>query len=183
MNIDEIVQECQNGNLASFGKIYDEYIRKIYDFVYYKTHHKETAEDIVSKVFIKALSNIKTVDLKKASFKTWLYTIARNTVIDYYRTKKFDRDIEDIWDLAGRDDVARDIDIRNKIKNVQEYLVELKSEQRDIIVMRVWQGMSHKEIAEVMNKSEASCKMMYGRAIKKLRKEMPLALFISLFFV
>lgn len=183
MNIDTIVKECQDGDLTNFGKIYDEYIRKIYDFVYYKTHHRETAEDIVSNVFIKALNNIKTVDLRKASFKTWLYTIARNTVIDYYRTKKIDKDIDDVWDLASKGDVIKDIDIKNRIKEIESYLENIKSEHRDILIMRVWQGMSYKEIAEVMGKSEASCKMMYGRVIKKLRKEMPLAIFVSLFLM
>lgn len=183
MNEEEILKECQSGNMANFGKIYDEYIRKIYDFVYFKTHHKETAEDIVSKVFIKALKNINSVDLQKASLKTWLYTVARNTVIDYYRTKKIDKDIDDVWDLASKGDVLKDIDIKNKIQDIEKYLSSIKSEHRDIIIMRVWQGMSHKEISEVMGKSEASCKMMYGRVIKKLRKEMPLAVFISLFFV
>ena len=81
----EILREYQAGNLEHFGEIYDVYIKKIYNFIYYKTHHKETAEDLTSETFRKALSNIKSFDTHRA-FSSWLYRIAQNTVIDHYRT-------------------------------------------------------------------------------------------------
>ena len=85
-----------------FGKLYDQHVKKIYEFIYFKTHHKETAEDLTSVTFMKALSNIESFDEKKASFKTWLYRIARNTVIDHYRMKRETADLEDAWDLRSR---------------------------------------------------------------------------------
>jgi RNA polymerase sigma-70 factor (ECF subfamily) len=178
MNEEKIIKNCQNSNLKEFTFLYEKYIRKIYDFVYYKTHHKETAEDLVSLVFMKALEKIGSFDLEKGTFQAWLYQIARNTVIDHYRTRKKDRNIEDVWDLAGDEDLARDLDTREKLKQVEKYLKNIKSEHRDIIIMRVWQGLGHAEIAQALGKSEASIKMIYSRAIRKLRKEMPLAIYI-----
>lgn len=178
-----IIQACQQGNLEKFALLYDKYIKKIYDFVYYKTTHKETAEDLVSLTFMKALEKINGFDNDKGTFQAWLYRIARNNVIDHYRTKKTDADIEDVWDLAGDENLERDIDARQKLKKIEKYLVKLKREHREIIIMRVWQGMSHSEIAEVLGKSEASCKVAYSRAITTLRKEMPLGLFVALFFL
>lgn len=183
MSEEKIIEQCRRGDFSSFGELYDKYIKRIYDFVYFKTHHRETAEDIVSRVFIKVFENIKFVDTHGGSFKAWIYTIARNQVIDHYRTQKKDKNIDDVWDLAEKKDVVRDLDAKNKLEKVEEYLSNLKSEHREIVIMRVWQEMSYKEIAEISGKSEASCKMMLGRVLKKLKAEMPLSSFISLLLI
>lgn len=178
-NEQDIIILCQQGNLENFVQLYDKYIKRIYDFIYFKTTHKETAEDLTSLTFIKALEKIKTFNADKGTFSAWLYQIARNTVIDFYRTKKEAIDIDDVWDLAGNENIERDIDAKAKLQAIEKYLAKLKSEQREIIIMRVWLEMTYGEIAEVLGKSEASCKMSFSRAIAVLRKEMPLELLIS----
>lgn len=176
----QVIQKCQKGDMEEFGKLYDKYVKKIYDFIYYKTQHKETAEDLTSQVFFKALDRIGGFVSGKGTFQAWLYQIARNLVIDHYRAKKNETNIEDVWDLAGKEDLERDLDAIRKLEKVEKYIKDLKSEQRDIIIMRVWQEMSYAEIAAVLEKSEASCKMIFSRAIGKLKKEMPLALYLTL---
>lgn len=180
---EKIVIACQSGNPEKFGELYDLYIRKIYDFIYYKTHHKETAEDIASAVFLKAFEKIKTFDCSKGSFSSWVYQIARNSVIDHYRTKKVAINIDDVWDLSGCEDIARDFDIAQKIEKVEKYIQTLNSEQRDIVMLRVWQELPYKEIAEIMGKSEASCKMTFSRAMGELRSRIPLSLLVYFLFL
>jgi len=177
----KIIKKCQSGGTSEFGALYDKYIKKIYDFVYYKTMHKQTAEDLVSDVFMKALEKIDLFDEKKGTFNSWIYRIARNTVIDYYRTKKSELNIEDVWDLSSNENIDLDTDARMKIEKIQEHLSKLKSEQRDIIVMRLWQGMSHAEIAQVLGKSESSIKMMYSRVMSQMREEVVVAILCYLF--
>jgi len=174
----EIILKCQKGDLENFSVLYDHYVKKIYDFIYYRTHHKETAEDLTSRAFMKALEKIGSFDNGRGYFSAWLYRIARNSVIDHYRTKKIDIDIADIWDLSSNEEIERDIDTAEKLKSVEKYIKNLKINQREIILMRVWQEMSYKEIAEVLGKSEASCKMVFMRSMAKLKKEMPLSLYL-----
>jgi len=162
-----------------FGEIYDQYIKKIYNFIYYKTHHKESAEDLTSITFSKAWENFKNFDQNKGSVSAWLYKIARNTVIDYWRAKKFEYDIEDIWDLSSGEDIKVDTENVLKLESVRKYMKNLSSGDRDILIMRVWQELSYKEIAEILGKNEASCKMAFCRALSRLKKEMPLAAFIA----
>ncbi|MFA5062338.1 MAG: RNA polymerase sigma factor [Patescibacteria group bacterium] len=161
-----------------FGALYDKHIRKIYDFIYFKTYHKETAEDLASQTFLKAAENFVNFNPDKGTFSAWLYKIARNTVIDYYRTHKVEANIEDVFDLSQENDVLGDFDRKENLQKVKNYLSKLSSEQREIIVMRVWQEMSYEEIAEVLGKSQESCRMMFSRTLSKLKQEMPLTLFI-----
>jgi len=176
--INEALAKVKAGDTEAFGLVYDQYIERIYRFVYYKTHHKPTAEDLTSDVFMKALAKVASFDATKGSFTGWIYQIARNTVIDHYRRDKSYIDIEDMWDLASDSDTERDAEAVIMVTKVQEHLAVLSSEQRDIVIMRVWEGLSHREIAEVLGKSEASCKMAYSRATKTLRESMGLVTFI-----
>lgn len=172
------IENCQKGRKDDFAYIYDVFVEKIYKFIYYKTGHRETAEDLTSQTFFKALNKINTFKVND-NFSAWIYRIARNLVIDHYRTKKNDNNIDDMWDLSAQEDLELDTDNKHKILAVKEYLQELKKEQREIVIMRVWEGLSYQEIAEIIGKSEGSVKMTFVRTIKKLREEMPLAVFIA----
>ena len=171
----EIIKDCQNGNTERFGELYDEYLDKIYRFVYYRTLHKQTAEDITQETFFKAMRNMSAVDPSK-KFSSWLYKIAYNTVVDSYRAKKITVDINELSDLADNTDLARDIDRREVFKKVAESLEKLSDAQRDIVVMRIWDEMSYREIADVVGKDEGNCKVIFSRAIAKLREVAPRAI-------
>jgi RNA polymerase sigma-70 factor (ECF subfamily) len=166
--------------LDNFPGLYDKYVGRIYNFVYYKTHHKETAEDLTSQTFMKAIKNLGQFSPAKGRFSTWLYQIARNQVIDFYRAKKNDANIEDIWDLSGEEDIPRDFDTAEKLKKVESYLKELRPEQREIVLLRVWEGLSYREIAEALGKDETHCRVIFSRALKTLKSRMPLAALLAL---
>ncbi len=175
-----LISACQEGDAQAFGQIYDQYIDRIYRFVYYKTLHTETAQDLTSTVFLKALNSVARYDLAKGSFASWLYAIATNTVTDHYRTRTEERSIDDVWDLSTGEDLLVDTDRRLLLESVQEYMHTLNTRQRDILILRLWEELSYQEIAAVMGSSEASCKMLFSRTIKQLRAEMPLAALIAL---
>jgi RNA polymerase sigma-70 factor (ECF subfamily) len=177
-NEKDLIRKCQNGETAAFGTLYDHYIRLIYNFIFYKTFHKETAEDLTSETFFKALRNIQSVDLEK-SFGSWLYKIAQNTVLDHYRARRNHEDIDDFWDISDTTDIALEVDTSISVDALKKELKNLSSTDRDIIIMRIWQDLSYKEIADIVGKSEASCKMTYSRALAKLRSTMPLAVFLA----
>lgn len=180
MSYDErsLVERCQGGDNEAFGLIYDRHVRTIYNFIFYKTFHKETAEDLTSLTFFKALKNIGTFDTSRPML-SWLYKIAHNSVLDHYRSARQSEDIDDFWDISAEDeDVVGSIDDKERIRLVKSELKKLSSLERDIILMRVWQELPYKEIAEIVGKSEANCKMIYSRSIKKLKSMIPLALLL-----
>ncbi len=177
-NEKEIIAHCQNGETAFFGALYDRYVRTIYSFIYYKTFHKETAEDLTSETFFKALNHIKAVDPNR-SFQSWLYKIAQNCVIDHFRRERKTENVDDVWDIADNTNLEIDANVSLQISALRKELGQLSHLQRDIIIMRVWQELSYREIAEIVGKSEASCKMNYSRAVKHLKKVVPITIGIT----
>lgn len=176
----QAIRAVQKGDTRAFGTLYDVYAKPIYRFIYFKTHHQSTAEDITSQTFAKALERIQSFDEAKGTFSGWLYQIARHTVTDHYRSVKQEIPIEDAWDIGSDSHIERDTDTLLHVEKVKIYLAKLSATERDIITMRVWQEMSYQEIAEALGKSEGSCKMAYARGLEKLRSFMPLAAYLAL---
>lgn len=165
----ELVRHCQNWDLNYFWELYDRYIDKIYKFILIKTSNKEVSEDLTSEVFLKALNKIdKFKEQDNATFKSWIYKIAYNLVIDSYRTKKDNVNLEEYMNLWKIEDFWKQIDDKEKIKKVLKYLDKLKTEHKEIIIMRIWDDLSYKEISKITWVSVDNCKQIFCRNIKKL---------------
>ncbi len=164
-----LIRRAKTGETEAFGQLYDTYVKRIYDFIYYKTMHQQTAEDLTSDTFFKALRSINQFKDETGSFQAWLYRIARNTVIDHYRAKKTTVAIDDIWGLGSTADVEIDVDNKVLLEKIQSHLATLTTEQRDIVILRVWEGLSYKEIAAIVEKSPEACKVSFSRTVSKLR--------------
>ncbi len=167
----DYVRRCQSGEAEAFGVLYDRYGDKIYRFIYYKTFHKETADDLVSEVFLRALEKLATFDETRGHFSTWLYQIARNRVIDYYRTYRPSEAIEDCFDLGADERIPETLDAIQDLEAVTAYLDKLTNRQREIIILRIWEDKSYKEIAEIVGGTEDSVKMVFSRSIRNLREQ------------
>lgn len=158
--------------MEDFVILYDRYVSKIYRFIYYRTMHRETAEDLTSHTFIKALEALQNFDITKGSFSAWLYRIARNNVIDYYRTNQQVDDIDSIYNLNNGVVVEVDHDIKETLQKVKKYLEKIKPEQREIVIMKLWGQLNYQEISIVTGKSVANCKMIFSRTMARLREDM-----------
>lgn len=181
---DVYIQKFKAGESEAFGILYDRYAQKIYRFVYYKIFNKEVTEDIVSDIFYKALERIDSFDPQKGLFSTWIYRIARNTVIDRYRTKKQTVDIDNIFDLGVDERTEEKLDAEATLEKVSQYLETLTAQQREIVTLRIWEEMSYKEIAEIVGGNEGSVKMAFSRTIRDVREKMgPLAVLLLMLAV
>ncbi len=161
---------------AGFAEVYDAHIQKIYAFVYYRVQHREIAEDLTSTTFLKALDKYAT--FHGGNVRAWLYRIARNTVTDHYRTHRPPADLETAQEVQSTSNPAHDAETRMQLERVRAELEKLPEDQRDIVLMRVWDGLTHAEIADVLGKSEASVKMQFSRSLRQLQSALPLAAFL-----
>ncbi len=178
----EALHKCKAGNREAFGALYEAYADRIYRFLFYRAFSREIAEDLTSKTFLKALENIHSYDARKGAFGAWLYRIARNVFVDHYRAERSTVDIEELFSLGEEDRLSERADAKEKLRRVWDYLQALPNEQRNVVLMRVWDGLSYREIAEILGKSEGSCKVMFSRTIARIKEEMPLALAILSFY-
>jgi RNA polymerase sigma-70 factor (ECF subfamily) len=154
-----------------FGSFYDAYSGKIYAYIFRKTSHRETAEDLTSQTFFKAMDKFSQFDPQRGTLSSWIYGIARNAVIDHYRSKKEFVDINTFSEFAGKADPLSDYEMLEKAEQARKVLSALSPEKRELVELRLWEDLSFKEISRITGKSEAGCKMAFSRVLKEVRKK------------
>lgn len=167
-----IIERAIRGDSSAFGLLYDRYHAQIYRFVYLKVSHREEAEDITHHVFLNAWQTIGGYRDKGYPFSSLLYQIARNKVIDHYRTKKNSIDIEDLSETEiPRSEVTIEdsLHTRFQLATVKKALKQLKQEHQDIIIMRYVEDLTPSEVAKILKKPEATVRVLQHRAIKQLK--------------
>lgn len=156
-----------------FNRIYDEYVSKIYRFVYIKVSSKETAEDLTSQTFIKGWQAIESgTDIKNP--KAFIYQIARNLVVDFYREKAKHLVIPEEFIGAVPDetaDIQKKAEIKADLDKTLQILSGLREEYKDIIIWHYLDDLSVKEIAKMLTKPENNVRVTLHRALSSLREE------------
>ncbi|MCC6639152.1 sigma-70 family RNA polymerase sigma factor [Candidatus Falkowbacteria bacterium] len=174
----QLFTRIHDGDKDAFGALYDLYVQKIYRFVYYKTFNKELAWDLTSDVFMKAYEKFHQFNSEKGNFSSWIYAIAKNIIIDHYRSHKETQSYSDAFDVSDEYMTKQKIEMSVDIAAVREHIATLDSVTREVLMLRLWEDMSYKEIAEIIGKTEANCKVIFSRSIKKLRAQIPLTSFL-----
>ena len=149
-------------------KIYRDYHGKVCGYIRSKINSAQDAEDITSDVFVKVYEKLDTFDETKASLSTWIYTITRNTLTDYFRTRKVFEEIpETIKDEASVED---DICNAEMLETLADALESLEERERDIIILRFYCGKTLRDISAQMGISYAYVKVLQNKAFVKLKK-------------
>lgn len=154
-----------------FSVLYQEYIDEIYRFIYYKTSAKEVAEDLTSQVFMHALEHLNQFQYRPgARFSSWLYTIARHQVIDYYRKNHPTVNLEDVDPVAASETASVHVDQQLHKQRVHDILQQLPPSDKEVLQLRLWQEKSYSEIAQIIGANAVAVRARYSRAIKKFTK-------------
>jgi RNA polymerase sigma-70 factor, ECF subfamily len=164
-----LIRRAQSGDREAVGFLYDSHVRQIYQFIWFKTRHRETAEDITTTVFMAMVAKLASYREDKGEFIGWLFGIARRAVADHYRNLRPTQSIEDVWDMDSQSTINDDVDNKLVSEELKQAMQKLTALQRDVIVMRIWQELTYAEIATALGKSEGSCKMAYARGIEAMR--------------
>lgn len=161
----------------AFAQMYDLYVTQIYRFIYFKVATRQDAEDLTSEVFLKTWNYIVEKDEPVENFKALLYRIARNLVIDFYRSKakkEYVREEEVLINIQDerQQSFLEDIDTKASIQNVEVILRKVKDEYREVIILRFIEELSINEISKILNKSKGSVRVTLHRALKLVRELM-----------
>jgi len=169
--IDRLLAAFQAGDHDAFARIFQSYVDAVYRFILFKVSQREDAEDLTQTVFLKAWDRRKQFS-GKGSMKAWLFQIARNTVIDFYRTRKrveelpqeVTDDRQQHWDIGER------IDAGQMFTTIQ--LLEPK-EYGEVLMHRFVNELTVEETAQAMGKTAGAVRVLQHRALEALRKRMP----------
>ena len=156
-----------------FGRLYEQYLPGVFRYVSYRVGDKTVAEDLTSDIFSKALTNFAKYDSGKGAFSTWIFSIARNTVIDYYRKRSKEqklqrRDVEpkDMMFFASpEEEVWRSEEIRK----LKDCLSLLNPNEQELVSLKFSSEMTNREISRVTGLSESNVGTIVCRALRKLR--------------
>ncbi len=171
----KLILSAKEGNEEAFGRLYDKYMPAIYRFIFLKVGgDKGRAEDISHEVFLSAWQSIGNFRFQGHPFSSWLYRIAGNAVIDYYRTRKANVNIETMPEeaMVSETSLDRDFDNRLSMERVRECLKKLEPAHQDVLIMKFIEEFSNKEIAAALEKSEGAIRVIQHRAIKQLKKHL-----------
>lgn len=157
----------------ALGELYDRYEARIYSYIYRRTGNESLAEDLTAQVFLKMLEAIRSDKGWHSSFSGWLYRIAHNAVIDYYRQRDRQQHVtlEDTLTTTASDHnpvVMAEASL--DAQRLRMAIGRLTEEQSEVITLRFLEGYSISEVAEMLDKSEGSIKALQYRAVTTLRQ-------------
>jgi len=167
-----LVDRAVAGDTDAFGELYSQNLDAIYRYIYYRTGHQQDAEDLTEHVFIKAWEALPGYRDFGHPFKSWLYRIAHNVVIDHHRRQRTQSEsIQEVYVELREQSPATALSevIRNEdMAKLTHAILSLSSEQQQVIVLRFIEDLSHAEIAHILGKNEGSCRMIQHRALAAL---------------
>jgi len=175
-----VVQRVQQGDVAAFDQLVNKYRERLFSIVYNMTSNREDAADITQESFIKAFSSIRKFQ-GKSSFFTWLYRITVNTTLSHLKRNRFRRffSLENMNEEASSREILETLSVKNRtekgalIHELQERLNEalqkLSPKHRTVVVLYEIEGLSHQEIADIMNASVGTVRSRLHYAKQQLQ--------------
>lgn len=173
MEDEQLVESALDGDDNALRTLHERYVSQLFHYAYVQTGNHHDAEELLQDIFYKMASNLDKFQYK-SSFKTWLFSIGRNVVIDFHRKQKRHRQSVPIPQpvlepLTGISRSAEDEVFRNSLK---EYLLtalrKMPEDYQTVLHLRFIEGFSIKDTAEIMSKSSFSVKSLQFRARKKM---------------
>lgn len=167
----KIIHDIQTGQTDQFSVLYEQHFQSLYNHIYYKTMNQELTEDIVSDAFFKAFDSIGSFQAREGStFRSRLYTIANNLLLDDYKKKKADW-LDDDIDLEDPDqNVTKTEHNRYISEQIMKHLDALGEKKKELVIMRVREWLSYEEIAEITWRNQTALRKELSYTIAQLRE-------------
>lgn len=155
----------------NFSKIYDQYVTKIYRFIYLKVSSQEIAEDLSSEVFMRTWETYRSESSKIENVQAYLYQVARNIVADHYRARKIKIvSVEETVDIVDSATSLQDQAVLNlEMDRIKNALATMQDDYQNLIIWRYLDELSVPEIVQITGRSEDSVRVGIHRALQALR--------------
>lgn len=169
IEIKRLVKQTIDGDVETFGELYSIYLDRIYRYVFYQVHNKVTAEDLTEEIFIKAWRGIGKYKWKGQPFSAWLYRIAHNHVIDYFRTSRQYQPLDGEIQADG-DQPQQELEKKQTQQSLLQAISSLPQQQKQVIILKFIEDLDNHAIEHIMGKSQGAIRVMQMRALAALRQ-------------
>jgi RNA polymerase sigma-70 factor (ECF subfamily) len=171
--LDRLVERAKEGDSEAFGAIFDAYAGPIHRFIASRVNRPSDAEDLTQLVFVKALEALPRYEARGIPFGGWLFRLARNAIIDQARTRRDHLSLVSAMDRAT-DDAGPEARaaLRDDLDRVAAAIRDLTDDQREVIELRFFAGLSVFEAAVAMDREEGTIRGLQFRAIAALRRSL-----------
>src|SRR5215213_3011518 len=171
--LDRLVAEAKAGDAEAFGAIFDAYVGPIHRFIASRVNRPSDAEDLTQLVFVKALEALPRYETRGIPFGGWLFRLARNAIIDQIRTRKDHLSLLAATTRATEDGGPEaSAAQREDLEKVAQALTELTDDQREVIELRFFAGLTVAEAATAMGRQDGTIRGLQFRAIAALRRSL-----------
>lgn len=160
---------------SAFGQVYERYVAKIYNYVYYRVGNHHDAEDLTSRVFYRALTHIKDYSDRGVPFSAWLYRIAHNLVANWHRdhARRQSLALEDVTLVGDALEMPEWVAETNEERRwLLAALRRLPEERRELLILKFVEQLSNAEVGHIMGRTEGAIKSLYHRTLLSLRDEL-----------
>lgn len=169
-----LMQLAKSGSTEAFDRLYELYFIPVFRYIYFRVRNKEEASDLAQTVFLKVFSALPNFREQNKSPLAYFFTVSRNIVIDYWRTKKEIR-LDDPENVFGKipDKANSPLEIIEKeetVSAIRRAIQELTDIQQEVVVLKFINDLPNKEIAALMGKTEEAVRQLQCRALKALRQ-------------
>lgn len=172
---EEVLALASQGDRDAFGRLYEHYVERIFNYVYYRTGNSHDAEDLTARVFQRAMNHIVNYTDRGVPFSAWLYRIAHNLVANWHRdrSRKQEIPLDDLPILPMKGDHPE----RNLVRSQEEesllrMIRKLPPERQNLLILKFVENMSNAEIGKIMGRSEGAVKSLYHRTLLALRDQL-----------
>lgn len=172
---ERLLVERAKDDEAAFGELYNRYVTRIYNYVFYRTGNHHDAEDLTARVFHRALQHLPRYEDRGLPFSAWLYRIAHNLVVNWHRDTKrrkflsLDELVLRSFRTDAPEEAAERVDEQEQLLDVVRTLPQ---DRQQLLVLKFVERLSNAEIGEIMGRSEGAIKSLYHRTLLALREEM-----------
>lgn len=163
--LQDLIRRAQRYDREALSEIYRAHVQAIYRYIYVRVGRPDVAEDLTSEVFLKALESIRTFDYRGIPVAAWLFRIAHDRVVDYFR--KAGREVPIAIGEGPSEDSSSDHPAGLTLRWAME---RLTSEQQQVLILRFGEGRTSREIAKILGKTEGAVKALQHRALATLRR-------------
>ena len=172
---DGILARAAQGDLDAFGSLYEQYVERIYNYIYYRTGNSYDAEDLTERVFMRAMRHINTYHDRGLPFSAWLYRIAHNLVANWYRDNSRRKEIpldDGILMVHQSNYPEQEVLHSEERERLLHVIRKLPPDRQQLVILKFVDHLSNAEIGQIMSRTEGAVKSLYHRTLLSIREKL-----------